>query len=188
MSSREALLGLRQSLSVLSGAIGAVQHSISTVLGEPAQGDWVLVADGFRPLPSVQLEHIETLYRYRGVEDGPPELPEELSAIASETLRGDPLYFERRASEAAEIGFWLRAALDTVTPYRQEQDRVPFVAKHWIVLSRRGPEFHRRLTSEALNQEEDPCWESFNSLCELTLCCVGARIDLPPLQRWISRQ
>ena len=189
------LLGLQDSLRELSVALQRAIHAVGSALqNQPGSGDWVLVADGYNPLPA-SLRGVVELSPYRTIEEGPPDTPGPLLKwlARDHLLTGNPSFFELRATEAFEAGFWIKAALDTGTPYRPDKDRVSFEAKHWLVFSRRGSPFHTRLTSSSclavlLHQEEGAVVESFESLCELCICCIGAQVAVPPLRKRISQQ
>ena len=133
------------------------------------------------------------------LEEGPPELPAELSVLAgvlSEIGGGR----QQRAKEAFECGYWAQIALETHTEYRSKtyQD---LQFSHWICLRGAGVSSPYRVTRKSdLNRllsqarpagptglpEKGPIVQGFASLAELRIFCGGAGIPIPPLLRWRS--
>ena len=189
-----ALLGLQDSLRNLTAALQQASLAVEQVLSsQPFRGDWVLVSDGYNPLPVPLREILNECYELRTAEEGPPDTPTFLAELARDHLTGNPSLFELRATEAFEAGFWIKISIETETAYRSDEDRVAFEPKHWLIFSRRGAPFHCRVTSRRclqvlLQQEPGAIVESFETLCELNICCVGAQQHVPALRKWISQQ
>lgn len=168
-----------------------IAEGLAELQEEGAFGDWVLVEEPRQPLAIADLKPIWDDLSFTGLEDGPPELPTVLRRLALERIEGVPEQVVERAREAFNAGFWCYFAIATRTPYRRIEERVTEDRTHWIILYRHFPQCNRRVSDitsfqTALESEADPVWEGFQTLAELIIFCVGARIRLPSHEKWIS--
>ena len=151
--------------------------------------EWEVIEECSLPCGATP-QQLTALYHFRTAEDGPPSLPAYCSDLAVRSLKGvdpGPLV---RADRAFKAGFWSKIAVETHTPYYWA-DPIGVASCHWVVL-RAG----ERLTPVRFNRksdynlfvsgirEHDIVSESFASLTELSIYCVGAGIRLPALKVW----
>ena len=166
-------------------------EDVAALLQPDVFGDWALVSDSFPPLPQEYLSEVADSLRYRGLEDGPPELPRSLYWLVHSSLNCSRTEAWNRGTSAFFAGFFANIALATETSYGRRELPADQTASHWIVIYRASRELSRRVTSElclevALEVERDPVWESFASAAELAVFCAAAQIDVPRLERWTS--
>lgn len=188
---RVQLEDLKERLQKVSEELTDISEDLAELQVEGSFGDWVVVEEGRNPLCDEELTPISNLLRFSGPEEGLPELPAACLALAQEKLRGTRAQVEQKATLAFEAGFWCKVALETGTHYTRIHQSAEGSRQHRIVLYRDWPELHRRVTSikcfEAALDCSDRCvWEAFDTLAETTIFCVGARLALPPLEKWIS--
>ena len=137
------------------------------------------------PFPQ-QFVQQTALQRFRGLEDGPGELPHFAVRFAHERLSNKAPGAEERARIAFKAGFWARIAIDTNTSYSQVQAQ-GFRNNHWIVL-RSGDSLPFRTTTrrdfEGLADLSDPLlvFAVFDSLAEAEVFCLGASSEVPALK------
>ena len=188
---RAHLLDLSQRADRLQVAAVELAEEI-VALSEPgAFGDWCLVKEAYKPLAEDQLEEVAGLLRYRGLEEGPPELPKFLFRQVRAALNCDNGEAWTRGDNAFFAGFFADIALKTHTPYKQRDLPVEREPLHWVVIYRIHRHLSRRVSSTrclelALECESDPIWEAFHTAAELATFCVGAQIEVPKLEKWIS--
>jgi hydrogenase maturation factor len=111
--------GLQAQLQVLSKRADKLQtecvelaEAIAELLTPQAFGDWVLVDDGFPPLPIQEFTALKTLQRFRSLEDdGFPVVPEECVRVIARSLPCGPEEVVDRARKAYVTGFLARIAL-----------------------------------------------------------------------------
>ena len=194
---RAAVVELSSAVTALAAAVTSLQAAIPasspSPLVSPAPigcvgNDFVIgiVADSYtQPGLSAAL----VVGSARGVEDGPPSVPEDVIE-AAECQVGSRLPFIReRTTQAFRLGFWAKVAIDTHTNYEDE----PLVTvnselKHWVVL--RSP-FRVPFRVESfpdLQQFIDldntqVIVQSLGARYQLEAFCSGACIPVPPLWR-----
>ena len=166
-------------------------EAIADLLAPQAFGDWVLVDDGFPPLPIQEFTALKALQRFHSLEDGFPDTPEECVRVVARSLPCDPEEVVDRARKAYVTGFLARIALSTSTPFDRTAKIEDEELNHWVVLYRHTPAINRRVTSRkclevAISVEEDCVWEGFRSISELIVFCAGAGSFVPKLDKWIS--
>ena len=174
----------------LKAEVVDLAESIAELLKPGQFGDWVLVDGPFCPLPPPEFRIYLASIQLQGVVNGPPQLPEECLRQAERALEGEQSFVARRAQRAFLGGFEGRFAIENGTPFQQ----VPVgegKVFHWLIVSRRNPNLHRRVTSKkcldiAVSVEKDSIWQGFRSLTELSIFCCGLGIVVPRLERWIS--
>eukprot|EP00438_Fugacium_kawagutii_P022744 Skav214758 [mRNA] locus=scaffold1230:82860:84742:+ [translate_table: standard] len=167
-----------------------ISDDIAALLEPKAFGDWVLVEEARLPFPEEVIRPFWNEARFHGLEDGPPGIPLECLSLAVDRIEGELGEVHQRATSAFRAGFWCDFALRTETHYKRLIEDVED-RKHWIILYRNWPALHRRVTDiksfqTALEVERNCVWEGFATLAELTIFCVGARISIPPLEKWIT--
>lgn len=192
--------GLKLELRALSQRADRLQREVVDLaeslaeLLKPGQfGDWILVDDLYPPLPPQEFLALQTLLRFRGLEDGPPLVPEECVRLAARSLPGPPDSILDRAQAAFTQGFWAHVALSTDTDFdRNSSEPEPENSEilHWVIFYRHTPAINRRVTSRkcfeiAITVEPDCVWKGFRTLTELTIFCAGAGCPVPRLERWI---
>lgn len=173
----------------LTLAVSALRREISEQREEEQKIDyWELVEDA-APLAVFGKEQSALLFASSEIEAGPPALPNCLKFLAEQRLSARGGGVLARAQRAWRSGFWARAALDTCTDYKREEE-LDLPSSHWIVLAAPGTSSPKRTTRKIdclkLLKEagQGQVWESFPSLTELQIFCAAARIDVPPLVRW----
>eukprot|EP00435_Cladocopium_sp_Y103_P058090 s1616_g20.t1 len=159
------------SLSVLSEHMVQVEvvelaESIADLLKPEGFGDWVLVDDSFPPLAIQEFNALRALQRFKGLEDGYPDLPEECLRIVARSLACGPEEVVDRAYTAYVSGFLAKIALATSTPFERRSKAEDPEILHWVVFYRHTPDINRRVTSKkcleiAITVEEDCIWEGF---------------------------
>ena len=193
---RAAVAELSSAVTALTSAVTSLQAAIpvssvpSVVTPAPvgcADSDFVIgiVADSYtQPGLSAALA-----VGARGVEEGPPAVPEDV-VEAAECQVGSRLPFVReRTSQAYRLGFWAKIAIDTHTPYEDE----PIVTanaelKHWVVLRSPYRVPFRVESFPDLKQFVDldntqVIVQSLGARYRLEAFCSGACIPVPPLWR-----
>eukprot|EP00438_Fugacium_kawagutii_P032989 Skav223990 [mRNA] locus=scaffold6785:46494:53610:+ [translate_table: standard] len=140
-----------------------ISDDIAALLEPKAFGDWVLVEEARLPFPEEVIRPFWNEARFHGLEDGPPGIPLECLSLAVDRIEGELGEVHQRATAAFRAGFWCQLALKTETHYKRliedGEDR-----KHWIILYRRWPSLHRRVTDirsfqTALEVEHNCVWE-----------------------------
>eukprot|EP00435_Cladocopium_sp_Y103_P053730 s754_g17.t1 len=146
--------GLHLQLTALSNQADRLQvevvelaEAIADLLKPGQFGDWVLVDDQFTPLPPPEFLALQTILRFRGLEDGPPALPEECVRIAARALPGPPEAILERALKAFNAGWWAHISLATETELEKDPLEGCKDYQHWIILYRKSPAYNRRVTS-----------------------------------------
>ena len=191
--------GLQAQLQVLSKRADKLQtecvelaEAIAELLTPQAFGDWVLVDDGFPPLPIQEFTALKTLQRFRSLEDdGFPVVPEECVRVIARSLPCGPEEVVDRARKAYVTGFLARIALSTSTSFERSAKIEDEDLSHWVIFYRHTPAINRRVTSRkclevAISVEEDCVWEGFRSISELIVFCAGAGSFVPKLDKWTS--
>ena len=186
----EALEELIRATESLNLAVtGLRRNATEQEAAERDSDHWELVEDA-APVTALEKEVAQRIFSGRGVEDGPPPLPDSLRFLAAGqrlTSRGGGAY--NRAWRAWKSGFWARVALDTCTDYKREEE-LDIPVAHWIVVTAPGTTSPKRTTRKIdclkLLKEagQGQIWDCFPSLTELQIFCAGTQIDVPPLVRW----
>lgn len=185
-----------QDISDLIEAVGAlslrVEHLARTFEAQNTKkenDEWEVIEDISLPWWASEKD-FAGIYTWRIAEDGPPPVPGFCLDSAQRNLRGVEPGPVVRANRAFKAGFWSKLALETCTPYRWA-DPIGISIGHWVVL-RAG----ERVTPVRFNRksdfnlfvagipEHDIVSESFASITELSIYCVGAGIRLPALKAW----
>eukprot|EP00435_Cladocopium_sp_Y103_P011868 s4028_g3.t1 len=153
-------------------------EDIAAVLRPGLFGDWVLVDDSFPPLPIAEFQALKVWQYHKGLEDGYPDLPEECLRIAARALSCSPEETVNRAHNAYVQGFLARTALATDTPYLKDQAESEEGHQHWVIFYRKTPGINRRVTTKkckdiAITVEDQPVWQGFKTVTELTIFCAG---------------
>lgn len=188
---RVQLESILQRVNRIAEELADVNEDLAALQEEGAFGDWVLVEEPRDPLPVPIIKPIWDLLSFQGAEGGPIELPRSLRDFALERIEGRADEALEKARQAFKAGFWCDIALSTHTHYSRLEEIAAEDRTHWIILYRRFPLCNRRVTDlksfqTALEVEPNCVWEGFSTLAELTIFCVGARIRLPPLEKWTS--
>ena len=135
-----------------------------------------------------EAEEVERLCGSRIAEEGPADLPECLKKKVVDTLfyiSGDP---ELRGHWAFRLGFWAKVALATQTGFECDIPSSGPLVCHWVVLRSpfkvpfrldNLPDFQRFVGEP----NKDIVYQTFQTLCEVEIFCVGASIPVPPLWR-----
>ena len=132
----------------LQAEVVDLTEGIAELLEPGAFGDWVLVDDGFPPLPRELAVHLKSKLRFCGVETGPPSLPRYLFDIAATSIEAPDEQILRRADSVFFAGFYADCAIKTCTPYKQREVPDSFEPKHWVIFYRIDPHLSRRVTSK----------------------------------------
>ncbi len=169
-----------------------VEHLARALEGQKEKkfvDEWEVIEEAALPCGATPQE-LSSLYSFRGVEEGPPSLPNFCLDQAVRNLRGGDPGPKVRAERAFKAGFWSKAAVETCTPYYWA-DPIGLTLGHWVVLragERQTPVRFNRKSDYNLFiagiREHDIVSESFASLTELSIYCVGAGIRLPALKTW----
>ena len=190
--------GLHAQLEFLSKQADRLQaqcvdlaEAIADLLQPQKFGDWVLVDDGFPPLPIQEFTALKALQRFHGLEDGFPEVPEECVRVIAHSLPCEPEEVVNRARKAYVSGFLARIAISTCTSFERTAKFEDEDLIHWVILYRHTPAINRRVTSRkclevAISVEEDCVWEGFRSISELIVFCAGAGVFVQRLDKWTS--
>ena len=130
--------------------------------------------------------------RHRGVEDGPPEVPEHLLVTGRGRLSNKSPGVDIRVTEAYRSGFWAKCAIETQTPYKPRSLRKGTKKNHWVVLRSSWAEPFRTTSLADLQQicslgDKDLIAEPFESLIEAEVFCFGALIEVPSLSSCASQ-
>ena len=149
-------------------------------------GDWVITAaeEPAILIPYKYREEVQNRLVFCGADTGPPELPEACYYCCRQLERGTV-----RASRAFNIGFWAQVAIDCVVSYRAEPPYPGVEPSQWIILRGDHPLIPCRVYSEEeaiklIRESEDPIVDSFESLAEVNLFCLGASREVPKLVSW----
>ena len=182
---------LSQEADRLQVAAVELAESIAQLTAPGEFGDWVLVDDGFPPLPIQEFTSLLALQRFHGLEEGFPDLPEECCRLVARSLTCDPEEVVERAKSAYILGFLAKISISTSTPYERRSKLEDEGLIHWVVFYRRNPAINRRVTSLkcleiAISIDKDCIWEGFRSISELIVFCAGAGVFVPKLEKWIS--
>ena len=172
-----------RNLSIAAETLSSrVVGSASSLSVEPG---WEVIEEEASPYPALSRE-LRLQTSCRGVEDGPLPTPPACLDLARRRLSSVSVGPDRRADRAFRSGFWASSAILTCTPYQVEDPLPDLKVCHWVVLrsSRTPPAF--RVTSKsafvALTQgETDLVFESFASLAEVQIFCLGAQAPVPSL-------
>ena len=143
------------------------------------------------PFPDHWLEELAR-QRYRGVEDGPPEVPQYVRDICTDRLSGKAPGPIARAEIAYRAGFWAKVSLTTHTEHRPREATKGLRNNHWVVLrSTFGAPFRttsrREIDLICQSNHKDFVCEAFDSLTEVEVFCLGALENVPPLQTCSGR-
>lgn len=187
---RVQLEDLRVRINRVVDEIQDIADDFAELQVEGAFGDWVLVEDSRPPFSPTLLEPAWNHQRFYGLETGPPETPDFCVNLAVASLEGDNNQVVSRARKAFTAEFWCKLALDTHTHYNRIEGQDFGEHRFWIVLSHNS-RLNRRVSTErclqcALEVDRNSVWEGFRTFTELSIFCVGARIFLPPLEKWTS--
>ena len=146
--------------------------------------DWEVVEEASFPNPHVA-QDIASALNLRAIEEGPPEIPPACLDLARRRLTSVSVGAEQRARRAFKSGFWSKAAIDTVTKYTPDEPLADLKVCHWIVLrSGDRPPFRVATRADFLKLTEkdyDIVCETFASLAEVQIYCLGAQAPVPPL-------
>lgn len=153
------------------------------------QDEWEVIEDCSLPC-GVSEKELVRVHSCRGVESGPPPLPQFCTDLAVRNLRGVDPGPHLRAERAFKAGYWSQVALETSTPYYWS-DPIGLTLGHWVVLRAGERETPVRFNKKsdfnlfvARIPEHDIVSEGFASITELSIYCVGAGIRLPKLKTW----
>ena len=136
---------------------------------------------------------VNRLFGHRTAEEGPPDLPDCLKEKVVNTLfyiSGDP---GLRGRLAFSLGFWAKVALETHTGFECDTPTTGSVVCHWVVLRSsykvpfrldNFPDFQRFVGTPT----RDIVYQTFQTLCEVEIFCVGAGLPVPPLWRAGSQE
>eukprot|EP00435_Cladocopium_sp_Y103_P002319 s1393_g1.t1 len=121
---------------------------------------WALVDDQFPPLPAAEFQALLAIHRRRGIQNGPPDLPDECLRIASRAMIFSSGAILDRARDAFNSGFEAKIALVTGNPFLKDPMASTDKHRHWVCLYRRTPDYNKRLSTKkcldiALAIEED---------------------------------
>ena len=166
--------------------VGETSSSSSAVPASPvvSVGDWEVVEEESFPNPLVAKDIAES-FSFRGVEEGPLDIPPACLELARRRLISVSIGAEGRARRAFKAGFWSKAAIDTCTKYSPEQPLSDLKLCHWVVL-RSGNNTPFRVTTQAAfreitHKDYDIVAEAFASQAEVQIYCLGAGAPVPPL-------
>ena len=175
-----------RSSSSASSAAAAVPVSATEQFG-----DWDVVEEESSPNPRVA-QDIALVLSSRGIEEGPPEVPAACLDLARRRLTSVSVGAEERARRAFKSGFWSKAAIETVTKYTPAEPLLDLKVCHWVVLrSGDRPPFRCATKSDyrQLTQKDyDIVCETFASLAEVQIYCLGAQAPVPPLVKCRSQK
>lgn len=177
---------------VVQGSSGATSSTAFVPVPVAEQySDWEVVEEGSSPNPRVAQDIASTL-SLRGIDGGPPEIPAACLDLARRRLTSVSVGAEQRARRAFKSGFWSKAAIDTVTKYTPEEPLVDLKVCHWVVL-RSGDRPPFRVTTRAdylklTEKDYDIVCETFASLAEVQIYCLGAQAPVPPLVKCRNRK
>ena len=153
--------------------------------------DWEVVEEASFPNPRVA-QDIASALNLRAIEEGPPEIPPACLDLARRRLTSVSVGAEQRARRAFKSGFWSKAAIDTVTKYTPDEPLADLKVCHWIVLrSGDRPPFRVANRADLLKLTEkdyDIVCETFASLAEVQIYCLGAQAPVPPLVKCRSQK
>ena len=158
-------------------------------------------ATGFTPVPRVQSQILEgsrvpfpehfasegLRLLHRGLEDGAPEVPDFVFDFARSRISNKAPGLQVRVETAYKAGFWAKIALATVTAYQPRELPAGATCRHWVVLrSTFGDPFRANCLRDfrALCDVADPdiLVETFESISECEIFCLGAGVPVPCLQ------
>ena len=111
----EAVAALLRRADKYRSQVVDLAESITDLLSPGGFGDWVLIDDQFPPLAPPEFAALRALQRYRGLEDGPPALPEEVLRTAARALPCAPEEIVDRAQAAYLHGWRENAGLYAVS-------------------------------------------------------------------------
>eukprot|EP00435_Cladocopium_sp_Y103_P001899 s4694_g1.t1 len=185
------LTALSHRADSLQVAVVELAEEISKLTTPGAFGDWALVDDQFPPLPAAEFQALLAIHRRRGIQNGPPDLPDECLRIASRAMIFSSGVILDRARDAFNSGFEAKVALVTGNPFLKDPLASSDKHRHWVCLYRRTPDYNKRLSTKkcldiALAIEEDVVWQGFEFVAELVIFCAGAGLSVPRLERWVS--
>lgn len=180
---------LATAVSELSSVIQRIRNSQPCALDFPG---WEGFTDPYLPVGFSSVSALETVGGYyRTVEEGPPELPQSCLDLALVSLspNGTPRP-EIRALRAFRLGFWDKSSLLCRVPQLPSSEPpVDLPDWHWIALKTKDWALPVRFGSLSdferfCNQETVEIFQTFSSLAELEIYCVGASIKVSTLIRW----
>ncbi len=132
--------------------------------------------------------------RFLSIEEGPPEVSEDLLEYARREL--DPATSDFRAVRAFQAGFWANAAVVCHVPPFSFPPHLRLEDHYWVVLRAPGlvcpfvvdnqGDLHRLL--QLPGPPTSVVVQGFPTKTECNLFCVGGGRLIPPTAKWISRQ
>ena len=175
-----------QSASSLLAEVSAVLTASPSLTGEGSL--WTVTEPAWVPFAE-SFEQIRSELLLRGPEEGPPLTPGCAVRAAFQYLSGFPTGFQGAADRAFRAGFWARVSLETCTEYRplEPLSGSGFQPWHWVVLSpaERGGNYRTEGELDADNfctYRKAPI-ESFATITEVEIFCLGAGCIVPPLRQ-----
>ena len=185
-ASEDIIRDLSSAIRNLSIAAETLSSRVAgSAASSSADPDWEVIEEEASPYPALARD-LGLQSCCRNIEDGPLPTPPACFDLARRRLSSVSVGPDRRATRAFRAGFWASASILTHTPYQVEDPLPDLKIGHWVVLrsSRTPPAF--RVTSKAafvaLTQgETDLVFESFASLAEVQIFCLGAQAPVPSL-------
>lgn len=178
---------LATAVSDLSSVIQRIRDSQPCALDYPG---WEGFTDPYLVVGFPSVSALETIGGYyHTVEEGPPELPQSCLDLALVSL-SHTVTPEIRALRAFRLGFWDKSSLLCSIPQLPSTELpVDLPDWHWIALKTKDWALPVRFGSLSdferfCNQETVEIHQTFSSLAELEIYCVGAAIKVPTLIRW----
>ena len=187
----EIIANLTQTVHNLSLAVARLSVSSPVFENPKEEAEWEVIEAPTVPCPEVFPEQTRAL-SFRCAEDGPPPLPDSLKQLAERRLSSVGIGASARATRAFQAGFWAAVARDTCTTYYSLVPLGEIKLAHFVCLQCRHGEPFRTTTSGLFArlcvERGAIVSESFGSLTELQLFCLGASVPIPEHLQCKSRK
>lgn len=198
--SEAALSGLTLAINRLAAAIGLQASSSASgpvILPDTrpgvVTGDIKILYPPAVPFPlDIWVPHCNSL-RFRGADEGPPEVPDFCLDLVWGKLGLSGEALRTKTASAFVAGFWARAALDCHIPYsRRSVSDAGDIVRHIVVFrSTHCSSFRvtcwQDLTDLCDVTDSTIIYETFSSFTEVQVFCAGASLEIPALKRWIRQ-
>ena len=187
----EIIANLTQAVHNLSLAVTRLSSSAPAFENPKEESDWEVIEEPSVPCPEVFTEQTRAL-SFVCAEDGPPPLADSLRQLAERRLSSVGIGAAARATRAFHAGFWAAVSRDTVTPYYPLVPLGDIKLAHFVCLQCRTGKPFRTTTSGLFArlcvERGAVITESFGSLTELQLFCLGASVPIPELLQCRNRK
>lgn len=190
-ASRQDIQDLVEAVRVLSDRVAALSLEAETAEREQVDFErgWEVVEES-QPPCGTSSQQLRALHSLRGVEEGPPDTPLYCLDLAKRRLTGVDPGSDARSRRAFLAGYWAQVSLNCQVPYTLA-DSIGLPASHWILLRAGSRQVPVRFSKKAGYLHyiaglpaTQIVGESFPTITELSIFCVGAGCLVPQLKTW----